>query len=103
MNGAPTLGQIVRAFKARVTRQINLLRSTPGSSLWQRNYYEHVIRDDTALNRTREYIHTNPARWELDRENPGRRGEDEFDRWLTTATARPAEASGRRSYKDERR
>jgi REP element-mobilizing transposase RayT len=38
--------------------------------LWQRNYYEHVIRDDESLNRIRQYILDNPARWSLDRENP---------------------------------
>jgi putative transposase len=38
--------------------------------LWQRNYYEHVIRDDQSLNRIRHYIVDNPARWEFDRENP---------------------------------
>jgi hypothetical protein len=50
--------------------------------LWQRNYYEHLIRDEDSLNRIREYIATNPLRWELDRENPQRTGEDEFDQWL---------------------
>jgi REP element-mobilizing transposase RayT len=50
--------------------------------LWQRNYYEHIIRNEDSLNRIREYIATNPLRWELDRENPQRTGDDEFDRWL---------------------
>jgi REP-associated tyrosine transposase len=50
--------------------------------LWQRNYYEHIIRNEDSLNRIREYIVTNPLRWELDRENPQRTGDDEFDRWL---------------------
>ena len=38
--------------------------------LWQRNYYEHIIRNDTDLNSIREYIATNPLKWEFDRENP---------------------------------
>jgi REP element-mobilizing transposase RayT len=38
--------------------------------LWQRNYYEHIIRDEGSLDRIREYIVSNPARWDLDRENP---------------------------------
>jgi putative transposase len=38
--------------------------------LWQRNYFEHVIRDENALNRIRQYILDNPMRWEFDRENP---------------------------------
>ena len=39
--------------------------------LWQRNYYEHVVRDDRSLQRIREYILNNPARWDMDVENPG--------------------------------
>ncbi len=38
--------------------------------LWQRNYYEHIIRDEESLNRIREYIANNPLQWDLDRENP---------------------------------
>ncbi|MEW6364593.1 MAG: hypothetical protein AB1714_08130 [Acidobacteriota bacterium] len=38
--------------------------------LWQRNYYEHIIRDDRSLDRIRRYIHDNPARWAFDRDNP---------------------------------
>ncbi|GIW45211.1 MAG: hypothetical protein KatS3mg077_2493 [Candidatus Binatia bacterium] len=44
------------------------------SPFWQRNYYEHIIRDERSLNRIREYIATNPLRWHLDRENPARSG-----------------------------
>ena len=40
--------------------------------LWQRNYYEHIIRSDDELRRAREYIAQNPARWALDQENPDR-------------------------------
>jgi hypothetical protein len=39
-------------------------------SLWQRNYHEHVIRNERELDKIREYIATNPLRWALDRENP---------------------------------
>jgi len=43
--------------------------------LWQRNYYEHIIRNKNELNRIREYIIINPLKWEFDRENPnGKRG-----------------------------
>ena len=48
---------------------------------WQRNYFEHIVRREDSLNRIREYIR-NPLRWHLDRENPQRSGEDEFDLWL---------------------
>lgn len=40
--------------------------------VWQRNYYEHVIRNESELGRIREYIVANPARWEEDVNNPGR-------------------------------
>ena len=50
--------------------------------LWQRNYYEHIIRDERALDRIREYIVSNPLRWAFDRENLQRTGVDEFDIWL---------------------
>lgn len=87
INRAPTLGEIVRTFKAATARQIRLVGLSEFG--WQRNYYEHVIRDEDSLNRIREYIATNPLRWELDRENPKRQGEDVFDRWLATFKTRP--------------
>jgi len=89
---APTnqqITEIVRAFKTFSAKRINQLRHTPGSSVWQRNFYEHVIRDDRSLKRIREYIDTNPQRWTLDRENPLRQGEDEFDWWLATFKTNP--------------
>jgi hypothetical protein len=52
--------------------------------LWQRNYYEHIIRNEKSLNHIREYILTNPMRWELDRKNPHRGGVDEFDTCLNS-------------------
>ncbi len=85
-----TLGNVLRAFKSISAISVNRLLSRSGQPLWQRNYYEHVIRDEESLNRLREYIATNPLRWELDRENPGRKGEDEFDRWLATFKSRPS-------------
>ena len=63
--------------------------------LWQRSFYEHVIRNDEALNRIREYIQTNPQRWDLDRENPRAKGNDEFDCWVTTLKSKPVEANCR--------
>ena len=71
---APTtrhgLPEIVRAFKTFSARRINAVQETIGTALWQRNYYEHVIRDEGALNRIRQYITDNPARWHEDPENP---------------------------------
>jgi len=85
--GKPVSGSlptIVRSFKSATTTRINGLRGTPGVPLWQRGYYEHVIRNEDELQHIREYILTNPLRWELDRENPARQGEGEFDRWLAS-------------------
>jgi REP element-mobilizing transposase RayT len=51
--------------------KINQLRHTMGEPLWQRNYYEHIIRDDYDLHQCRKYIGENPAKWELDPEYCG--------------------------------
>ena len=71
---APTrrkpLGRLVGAFKTVSTKQFNLSQGKPGQLLWQRNYYEHVIRNDDEMNRVREYIINNPLHWETDTENP---------------------------------
>ena len=64
------LSEVVRAFKSFSARRINELRDAEGSRLWQRGFYEHVIRRGHALNGILGYIETNPLRWHLDRENP---------------------------------
>ena len=68
-----SLGAIVRAYKAAVTRRVNRLRGTPGAPVWQRNYWEHVVRSERALAAVRRYIAENPLRWHLDVYNPERR------------------------------
>ena len=85
----PTLGQVLGYYKYQSAGRINALRKTVETSIWQRGYYEHVIRDDQALNRIREYIAGNPQRWYLDRENPQSRGKDDFDSWLASIQGRP--------------
>jgi REP element-mobilizing transposase RayT len=65
-----SLPAIVRSFKSAATRRINELRSTPNIHVWQHNYYEHVIRNETDLDEIREYITNNPLKWDLDSENP---------------------------------
>jgi hypothetical protein len=65
MNRAPTVGEIIRAFKARCTHGINQLRKTQGALIWQRNYYEHIIRSESSLQETREYIANNLAQWPM--------------------------------------
>jgi len=61
------LGAMVRGFKSAVTQQINHHLNTPGQPFWQRNYHEHVIRNDADLNRIREYVTDNPTRWDRDK------------------------------------
>jgi REP element-mobilizing transposase RayT len=81
---APTrhgLPEIVRAFKTFSSRQINEPRKTVGVPLWQRNYYEHVIRSEESLNRIRRYILDNPAQWQFDRENPAVVNPEPKDAW----------------------
>ncbi|MDN3513283.1 MAG: transposase [Candidatus Brocadia sp.] len=74
---APTIKQhglpeIVRALKTFSARRVNELRNTPGVSLWQRNYYDHIIRNERALNIIRRYILYNPLMWAYDMDNPDR-------------------------------
>lgn len=64
------LPEIVRAFKSHSARRINALRRTPGLPIWQRNYYEHIVRDQADWERIREYILNNPQEWDRDLENP---------------------------------
>ena len=64
-----SLPALVRAFKAASAKRINNLRGAPGAPVWQRNYYEHIIRDDENLARIRQYILDNPSNWEDDPEN----------------------------------
>jgi len=67
-----TLGNVVAYFKYQSTKRLNLKRNTPAFAVWQRNYYEHIVRDEIDLNRIHEYIQCNPARWAEDENNPKR-------------------------------
>ena len=60
------LGSIIGAFKTVSTKQINQKRGVSGGAIWQRNFYEHIIRNDKNLNIIRKYVHENPSRWESD-------------------------------------
>jgi len=64
-----TVGSVVRGFKIGVTAWMR--GNTAIHAVWQRNYWEHIVRDEMELNRIREYIATNPRRWETDRLHPG--------------------------------
>ena len=65
-----SLGALVGSFKANAAVAINKLRRTPGAPVWQRNYYERVVRDERELNAIREYIRDNPRCWAEDPDNP---------------------------------
>jgi len=69
-NRRSPLSEIVRGFKTFSARRINEMRGTPGLPVWQRNYYEHIIRNADSLHRIRQYIADNPGRWEFDRNSP---------------------------------
>ena len=65
-----SLGAIIQNFKSISARQVNRLYFEPGNKIWQRNYYERIIRNEGELNAIREYILDNPINWEQDQENP---------------------------------
>jgi len=69
-----SLGAIIQNFKSISTRRTNQLLLSPGATLWQRNYYEHIIRNEEELTAIRKYILDNPLKWGHDRERP-RKGE----------------------------
>jgi putative transposase len=60
------------------------MRHTPGVPIWQRNYFEHVIRSEESLNRIRQYILDNPARWAFDRENPTATAPEPQNAWRSS-------------------
>lgn len=63
------LSRVVGWFKATAAQEINRRRGTPHASLWQRGYYEHIVRSDADLERIRTYIEENPGRWGEDEMN----------------------------------
>jgi putative transposase len=79
MNRAPTLGQIIRSVKSASTHRI--LRVTQIENVWQRDFYEHVIRNEQSLQRIRQYILDNPVGWEFDPENPAATKPERSDAW----------------------
>ncbi len=64
------LPEIIRSFKTTSARRINQLRATQGIPVWQRNYYEHIIRNHETLTKIRQYITDNPQSWERDQLHP---------------------------------
>jgi len=75
--GRPTINSIptiIRGMKSSVTLRINIIRDTLRKPIWQHNYYEHVIRNDTDLEEIREYIQNNPLKWLEDENHPSKIG-----------------------------
>ena len=67
----PTLGQIVAYFKYQSTKEMNRIETDKAiTRFWQRNYYEHIIRDEKDLQNKTDYINANPSLWDEDDNNP---------------------------------
>lgn len=62
-----SIGAIIQNYKSLTTRKINLLQRTKNETIWQRNFYEHIIRDETDFDRIVDYIHNNPIAWSDDK------------------------------------
>ena len=71
-----SLSSIIAGFKSAVTQKIDIMGNAPGTPVWQRNYYEHIIRNENALNNIRQYIINNPLSWHQDQLHP-----DNPSRW----------------------
>lgn len=64
-----SLGSIIGQFKSLVNKKINIRRNTAGKPIWQRNYYEHVIRSEKEFYKISKYILDNPNNWQEDADN----------------------------------
>ncbi len=62
-----SIPSLIAGYKSSVTRQINEIRMMPHAPVWQRNYYEHIIRNEASLEKIREYVIYNPQTWEKDK------------------------------------
>ena len=70
-----TLGEVIGAFKSLSTIAVNRFMGKRGARLWQRNYYEHVVRDGEELKNMQQYIAENPMMWALDPDNSSHKKE----------------------------
>lgn len=77
-----SLGSVVGGFKASVTRNGRACGIVGTNPVWQRGFWEHIVRGPEALERIRRYIVENPSRWYCDAENRDRRDTDPFDLWI---------------------
>ncbi len=64
-----SVSSFVAGFKSSATKQINEYRHTPGMPVWQPRFHDHIIRNENELNRIRQYILHNPAKWPEDKFN----------------------------------
>jgi len=80
---------VIGSFKSAVSRKINQLRPHAADDLWQSSYFEHVVRDDCALENIREYIFTNPERWHADALNSDGSGADTLEAFIASLSALP--------------
>ncbi|MHC5614763.1 MAG: transposase [Nostoc sp.] len=77
--GKPVCGStstVIRSYKSVVSKSINIIWHTKEQSIWQRNFYEHISRDQKSLDHIRQYILDNPQRWTDDPENPQHNPDD---------------------------
>ena len=65
-----TLSNIIGAFKTTAATRINKLHGIIGVSIWQKSFYDRIVRNDRELENIQEYIRNNPIKWEADRDNP---------------------------------
>ena len=61
-----SISSLMAGFKSVVTKQINIIRETPGRKVWQANYYDHIIRNNEEYQRIADYIEMNPICWQSD-------------------------------------
>src|SRR5688572_31736185 len=83
-----SLSALVCSFKSAATAEARKRGFDAHLPLWQRNFYEHVVRNDDELNRIRQYIRLNPLRWLLDAENPDRTFDEAYEKdwgWLESS------------------
>jgi len=66
-----SIGSFIAGFKSSFTTKMNRLDGMPGRKLWQRNYWEHIIRNENEYNRIAQYSIDNPKKWTMDKLNGG--------------------------------
>ncbi|MEB3883672.1 transposase [Lyngbya sp. CCY1209] len=73
-----SLSSFIGGFKSSVTKRIKEFSQQPSPPVWQRNYYESIVRNERHLNQIRQYIIDNPQKWDEDPEKPQNQSQDIF-------------------------